>query len=108
MGVAHRENMKTIQKIAALLLVALLVLTGYELFHTSRTATQDENGKHGAQNAGQAALVDESALRTAQKLALLADKPEEQEFAAEAIRLADHELDLAFGHAQREAKTHPP
>ncbi|GAC1620028.1 MAG: hypothetical protein PVS2B2_05620 [Candidatus Acidiferrum sp.] len=97
--------MKPIQKIAALLLVALLALTGYELFHTSQTTSQ--NGKQAAQVAGQAALVDESTLRTAQKLALLADKPEEQVFADEAIRLADHELDLAFDHAQREAKAHP-
>jgi small-conductance mechanosensitive channel len=107
MADAGWDDMKTAQKIAAMLLAGLLALTGYALFHTAKPATND-HGKQTAPETGQAAQVDESTLRTAQKLALLADKPDEQELAAEAIRLADHELDLEFDHAQRKAKAHPP
>jgi small-conductance mechanosensitive channel len=98
--------METTRKIVALLLAGLLGLTGYALYHTAKQA-EKEPAKPSASAAGQAPLVDESALRTAQKVSQLVDKPEELEFAAEAIRLADHELDLAFAAAEREAKTHP-
>lgn len=98
--------METTRKIAAAVLAGLLGLTGYALYHTARQAA-NEPVKQLTPTAGQAPLVDESTLRTAQKLAQLVDKPEELEFATEAIRLADHELDLAFDAAQREAKAHP-
>lgn len=98
--------MKTTQKIAGFLLAGLLVLTAYGLYHTAKPAFNAPE-KPLVPTAGNAPLVDESTLRTAQKLVQLADKPEEQQLATEAIRLADHELDLAFAAAQREAKAHP-
>jgi small-conductance mechanosensitive channel len=52
-------------------------------------------------------LVDEQPLITAQRLAALAATPEEQEFAQNALRLADHEVDLAFAAALRNATQHP-
>src|SRR5215472_18388448 len=53
------------------------------------------------------ALVDEQPLVTAQKLAALATTPEEEEFAKNALRLADHEVDLNFAAALRNATRHP-
>jgi small-conductance mechanosensitive channel len=98
--------MKTTQRIIAVALIILLAATFYGLFRTSQPAAPNENKKHGAREAAQTE-VDQSFLKTAQRLMLLADKPEEQAFAAEAVRLADHELDLAFDSAQRYAKAHP-
>jgi small-conductance mechanosensitive channel len=51
----------------------------------------------------QKALVDQSPWQTAQALAPLAVSAEEHEFAREAERLADHEVDQAFASALREA-----
>jgi small-conductance mechanosensitive channel len=53
-------------------------------------------------------LVDERPLVTAQRLAALATTAEEREFAQNAVRLADHEVDLAFAAALRNATRHPP
>jgi small-conductance mechanosensitive channel len=52
-----------------------------------------------------AAVMDEKLLQTAHDLAGLADTEEEQGLAREALRLADHELDLAFASALRAAST---
>lgn len=53
-------------------------------------------------------LVDDQPLLTAQKLAALAATPEEQEFAKNALRLADHEVDMAFAAALHQATEHAP
>ena len=45
---------------------------------------------------------------TARALAMLAITPEEQRFAAEAARIADHEVDLAFADALRQAAEQRP
>jgi small-conductance mechanosensitive channel len=97
--------MKTKQKLAAIALVALLGAVAYGLFRTGRPAS---SGSSKAVTGVQATLVDQSPLRTAQKLARLADSPEEQAFSREAIRLADHELDLAYESARRNTEAHPP
>src|ERR1019366_3710824 len=52
--------------------------------------------------------VDESAYTTAQRLARLATMAEEQPFVATALRVADHELALAFTAALRDVEAHPP
>jgi len=49
--------------------------------------------------------VDQSSLETAQALAALAGTPAEQELAQNAVRLADHEVDLAFTSALRTASS---
>jgi small-conductance mechanosensitive channel len=36
------------------------------------------------------------------------NSPEEEPFAKEALRLADHQMDLAYAAAEREAEDHPP
>lgn len=55
------------------------------------------------QSAGMAGLVDQRAWQTAQALAPLAVSAEEQGFAKEAERLADHSVDQAFALALRQA-----
>lgn len=53
-------------------------------------------------------VVDEGPLRTAHALAALAATPEEVELARQAERLANHEVDLAFADAMREAAARTP
>jgi small-conductance mechanosensitive channel len=53
-------------------------------------------------------LVDQSTYSTAQRLAQTAVTPEEQTFGQSALRIADHELDLAFTEAMRDVEAHPP
>jgi small-conductance mechanosensitive channel len=53
-------------------------------------------------------LVDQQPLITAQKLAAEATTLEGQEFAQNAVRLADHEVDLAFAAALHQATEHAP
>ena len=53
-------------------------------------------------------LVDTRALETAQQLAPLAVTHWEQEYAQEALRLADRSVDLAFASALADAKENPP
>ena len=51
--------------------------------------------------------VDQSALQIARKIAPLASTPDERVLAQDALRLADHEVDLAFANALREAAEAP-
>jgi small-conductance mechanosensitive channel len=96
---------KSTQNIAAIVLVALLGAVVYGLFRTEEPA----NGGGSKRAMGvQTSLVEQSPLRTAQKLVKLADTPEEQALSGEAIRLADHELDLAYESARRDVEAHPP
>jgi len=55
-----------------------------------------------------ATLVDESTYATAQRMAQLTAMPEELPFAQTALRVADHELALAFNAALRDVEAHPP
>ena len=47
-------------------------------------------------------------MRTAQRLARLANSAEEQPLAQAAVQAADHELDLAFMGALHGIQAHPP
>ncbi len=53
-------------------------------------------------------LVDTSALDTAQQLSALAVSHWEQQYAADALRLADHSVDLAFTAGLADAVENPP
>ncbi len=55
-----------------------------------------------------AALVDESTYATALRLSRLATSAEEQSLSLSALRIADHELALAFNAALRDVEAHPP
>jgi len=85
--------------IAALALVGT-VLVRYWINALPEQATQKPKPATG--------LVDDHPLLTAQRLSVLAVTPEEQEFAKNALRLADHEVDMAFAAAMHKATEHAP
>ncbi|MFY9559482.1 MAG: mechanosensitive ion channel domain-containing protein [Terriglobales bacterium] len=85
------------------LLFVLVILAGAAFIATEerRSAAQ------GAPAASaQTDLVDVALLKTARGLAALAITSDEQRLAQEAARVADHEVDLAFADALREAREH--
>ncbi|HEY6308281.1 MAG TPA: mechanosensitive ion channel domain-containing protein [Candidatus Angelobacter sp.] len=85
-------------------LIALLVVAGAVLVrYWINSVPQPETTRS---KPAATALVDQQPLITAQKLAALATLPEEREFAQNALRLADHEVDLAFAAALHQATQH--
>jgi small-conductance mechanosensitive channel len=52
-------------------------------------------------------LVDEHPVQTARAMSALASDRDEQRFAQQALKLADHEVDLAFTDGLRDATEHP-
>ena len=95
-----------IQKLSAALLAVLLIGAGIAWWKTSPPSPKVMAQRAAAVTS--AALVDETAYATAQRLALLATSPQEQPFAQTALRVADHELALAFTAALRDVEAHPP
>ena len=67
-----------------------------------------QGGKVVTANAASRPLVDQSPLQTARRLAALAATPEEKNLSHQALKLADHELDLAFYGAERNAGANLP
>ncbi|HEU5452997.1 MAG TPA: mechanosensitive ion channel domain-containing protein [Terriglobales bacterium] len=78
-----------------MLLLALLLAAGVGVFFTSDWVPQRRRAA--------ADVVDLRPLQTARNLAALVQINPEREFAQEALRLADHEVDLAFAAALRNA-----
>jgi small-conductance mechanosensitive channel len=101
--------MKTKRKVAAIVLVALLGAVAYGLFRTGQPASElATSTKPAYGESAQAPIVNHSPLLTAQRLAQMPTSAEEKPFAEEALRLGDHEMDLAFAAAVRDAEEHPP
>ena len=106
--------MSKLQKLAAALLIALLLATSYGLWVTTPAPVQTVRRAHspgssGAEPADTAIpVIDENTLRTARRLARLAHTAEEQSLAQSAVQIADHELDLAFTAALEHLEAHPP
>src|SRR5271157_3300295 len=85
----------------------IAALVGFAL--TRQTANiNPPKQKAGKTELEQAKLVDQSPLETAHNLANVASTAEEQKLAADAIRIADHEVDIAFVSALQQAELHPP
>jgi small-conductance mechanosensitive channel len=95
-----------IQKISAALLAVLLVAAVVAWWQTAPPSPRVVARRAAAVTTS--ALVDESAYATAQRLAQLATSAAEQPFVATALRVADHELALAFTAALRDVEAHPP
>ncbi len=100
--------MKTLEKVAAVVLVLLLAAVGYGLVHTSGAmytlrAVVGTPGDAVVQSA-----VDQTPLLTAQRLAGMVTSADEQPFAQEALRISDHAVDMAFAQALRDVTQHPP
>ena len=103
--------MSAVQKIAAAVLVLLLLAAGWGLWATNQlaaTPVQALKAKAAAPAAGNMPVIDQNTLLTAQRLARHADTPEEKELAEAAVQTANHELDLAFAAALRHLEAHPP
>jgi small-conductance mechanosensitive channel len=101
--------MKPMQKILAVILVLLLAASVFGLLRTGQPAgsTPAARVAKGAAT-GRGPLVDQSPLLTAQGLAKMPNSAEEEPLAKEALRLADHQMDLAYAAAEREAEEHAP
>ncbi len=98
--------MTLLQKISAVLLAVLLAAAGVAWWQSA--APSPKRVQRLAAAVTSAALVDESTYSTAQRLAQLATSPAEETHAAAALRVADHELALAFTAALRDVEAHPP
>jgi small-conductance mechanosensitive channel len=94
------------EKILGAALGLLLILAGIAWWKTAPPTLRA--GKANAAAIASTDLVDQSTYTTAQRLAQLAIAPEEQSFSQSALRIADHELDLAFTEALRDVEAHPP
>jgi small-conductance mechanosensitive channel len=93
-------------KLRVAVLALLLISAGAGWWYTKPPSLTAPNKSAAA--ASSAALVDESSYTTAQKLAQLATTPEEQPYAQSALRVADHQLALAFTSALRDVEANPP
>jgi len=95
--------MKPRQWIAVLVLLLLVVAAAVAFFLTlpsAQTSVTTQHGRHPR-------LIDEHPLDTARAIASLASDREEARFAEQALKLADHEVDLAFADGLRDAAQHP-
>ena len=93
-----------------LILAALLILaaaTAIGLLTTGMTGPARSSMSSTSASDQQATLVDQRPLQTARKMAALATSQEERRISQDSLRLADHEVDLAFAEALREAQEHP-
>jgi small-conductance mechanosensitive channel len=86
-----------------ILLAACIVLSWNTQDAMANLPFLGSNGPARNLSRGQKTLVDQSPWQTAQALAPLAVSAEEHEFARDAERLADHEVDQAFASALRTA-----
>src|ERR1700736_3590648 len=98
--------MTAAQKIYTLVLGLLLAVAGVAWWKTAPPAARITKQRAAALAAAE--LVDQSIYTTAQRLARLAETPEEQVFAQSALNVADHALTFAFTMALRDAEAHPP
>ena len=98
--------MNALQKIFATVLALVLAVALYARWNAREPAAR-VTSQPGV-NMSRVPVIDESALRTAQSLARLANTPEERPFAQAAVQAANYELDLAFMGALDEIQAHPP
>jgi small-conductance mechanosensitive channel len=98
--------MTVTQKISTLLLALLLAAAGIGWWKTAPPTARMTKQRAAALAAAE--LVDQSTYTTAQRLARLAQTPDEQTYAQSALRVADHALAFAFTTALRDVEAHPP
>ena len=95
--------MKVHQWVVTLCLLALVIAAGVGLVLTRQSAQMDNESTRRRRPP----IVDEAPLKTARTVAALATDRDEQRFSQQALKLADHEVDLAFSAAMRDASEHP-
>ena len=95
--------MKAHQWIVTLGLLTLVLAAAVGLILTRQSAQSNPAGSH----ARRPPIVDEQPLITARTVAALASDWEEQRYSRQALKLADHSVDLAFSYEMRQATEHP-
>lgn len=100
--------MNKTQKIAAIVVVVLLVLAVYGLYSTNKPFSVLRPGMFAQPTLPPDVTVDESPFTTAQTLAQLPNSPGEQRLAQEAVRLSDDEVSLAFSASLQQVRDDPP
>ncbi len=100
------HHMRPVQKIFAITVVLLLGATVYGFIRTSQTSGTAKNSG-GASGAASTSIVDQTTLKTAEKLAKMPTSEEELPFAQDALQIADKDMDLAYAAAKRELEEHP-
>ena len=107
-GATSRPTIFGKAKLIAIVVLAILVALCFAFSWNTRSALGNRSfsGRvQGAENLfGKKTLVDVTPWQTAQTLAALAVSAEETEYAHDAERLADHEVDQAFASALRQAR----
>src|SRR5450432_80532 len=98
--------MNALQKICTTVLALFLAVALYARWSAREPAAPPQSQPSFSNS--RMPVIDESALRTAQRLARLANTPEERPFAQAAVQAANHELDLAFMGALHDIQAHPP
>lgn len=88
----------------ALVLLLIAALVGFVLTREMAPAVSQQP----VEKTQPARLVEQSPLETAHSLAAIASTAQEQKLAAEAYRIADQEVDMAFASALQSAALHPP
>ncbi|HVB34236.1 MAG TPA: mechanosensitive ion channel domain-containing protein [Patescibacteria group bacterium] len=100
-----RQTIRWAVAVALLALVGLSVV-GLELTRAP-SATSFLRANRGKQSGASSTPVDQTPLLQARRLAALAVTPQEQSLSNQAVQLADHEVDLAFAAALRNAAAQP-
>jgi small-conductance mechanosensitive channel len=94
-----------------LLLLVASAIAGWVLTREIPAPTEDSAANAGSNRnlpGAKQSLVDERPVQTAKRMAALAATPDEQALAHEAVKVGDHEVDLAFFDALRTAQENPP
>jgi len=95
--------MKAHQWIVTLGLLALVLAAAVGLILTRQSAQSSSTRSQGRKPP----IVDEQPLKTARAVAALASDWDEQRFSRQALKLADHSVDVAFSYEMRQATEHP-
>src|ERR1700730_2118317 len=95
--------MKAHQWIVTVGLLALVLAAAVGLILTRQSAQSNS----ATSRTRRPPIVDEQPLTTARAMATLASDWEEQRYARQALKLADHTVDVAFNYEMRQATEHP-
>ena len=95
--------MKAHQWIVTLGLLALVLAAAVGLILTRQSTQSSSTGSQGHRPP----IVDEQPLLTARAMVPLAADWEEQRYSRQALKLADHAVDIAFSYEMRQATEHP-
>jgi small-conductance mechanosensitive channel len=99
---------RLLRRLLFALLAAALLASAVGLYLTRGGDPALEYNAPPPQLPNTAGLVDQTPLSTARTLAALAGTRQEQEYARQALELADREVDQAFAEALHQATAHPP